>query len=100
MNMALTDRLMPYAEDRIPLLPFASALAEMSRGLITRDQVIAGFRLTAAEWPQLDSLIAKMNAVQAANRFKYALEFNDVLNLCEVGVAYTTPQALAARLGL
>lgn len=98
--MALTDRLMPYADARVPLLPFASALAELSRGYLTRDQIVAGFRLGADDLPQLDSLITKMNAVQSANRFKYALELNDVLNLCEVGVAYTTPQTLATRLGV
>lgn len=97
--MALVERLLG-TEKKIPVHSFMAAMGELQRGEVTRVQVIAAFELDTSATAQLDVLIAHVQAMPAAERFKFRTELHDVLLLAEDGLAYNTPAALVGRLAL
>lgn len=60
--MALTDRLIAGADDRIPSHDFSAAMNLWGQGDLTREEIVAMFDLVARDDDQLDQLRANFDA--------------------------------------
>jgi hypothetical protein len=93
--------------DKIPVHAFVALLGEFARGRLTGAQVqtslgsVSGSPLAADEVTTAQGLITYVNGGgTAAVKLQRAGEVSDVLLLGESGAAYTTPAAMATRLGI
>jgi hypothetical protein len=105
--MPLYSRIIGVGGDKIPVHAFMALLCEFARGNLTGPQVQAALEsvstspLAGDEVTTAQGILAYVNAgTNATQKVLRALEVNDVLLLGEGGAAYTTPEAMATRLGV
>ena len=104
--MALYDRLLGLAGDKIPAHQFQATLAEFARGRLTGAQAQAiisaasGSPLDAGEVTEAQALLATFTGSTAV-KLQRAKEVDDVLLLAEAGLpGYDTVALVKTRLGL
>lgn len=81
------------AGPKIPVHAFAAALRELTRGSVTKAQLVAAFALTSEDQTELDAIIATYQALPTSNaQEKAVVKLHDVMILCESGL-YSKPKA-------
>lgn len=93
--MGLYERWTDSDEDhaRIPVHTFAAALRELTRGAVTKAQIVAAFSLTPEDETELDAIIATYQALPTSTaQGRAVVKLHDVMILCETGF-YTKAKA-------
>jgi hypothetical protein len=92
---------------KVPVHSFVATLGEFARGRMTGAQAqaaieaVSGEPLAPDEVTTAQGILASVtSAGNATARVLRAIEVNDVLLLGEAGAAYTTPAAMADRIGV
>jgi hypothetical protein len=93
--MALYDRLLGGAENKISVHVFTALVAEAQRGHVTGAQARAALGLTVDEAQEAQTLITRLQASGVTRQ-----EVHDVLMLAEQGKIYITPADIKARFGV
>ena len=100
--MGLYERWTASDETKLRVHAFATALRELARGVVTRQQIIDGFGLAGVDVTELDSIISQYNGLaNQAAKDRYVVLLHDVMILSEdtqTRPLYTRAFALA-RLG-
>lgn len=92
--MGFYQRLLRTEEPRIESHAFAAACAELTRGKLTRADLVAHFAITPAEEADFDAVRLRLGLLSVT-------ELHDVLLLVNTGAAgYTTEAAFKAKLGI
>lgn len=93
--MALYDRLIGISEPKIAVHQFAAACRELARGQMTAQEVATSFGLDAGEQIEAATLFS---AVQGPGLTGDEVE--QVLELAEAGIKFTTAAAVKTRFGV
>lgn len=94
--MGLWERLLNVEQPRLPSHQFSSAMAEVARGQLTKNQVVNGLNLSAGEATELNALASRFTG-----GFLTRQEFEDVVLLAQYGVpSYQSVAAIKSRFGV
>jgi hypothetical protein len=97
----LVDRILGWnGEHAIGAHSWVCAMGELERGETTKVEIVGFWSLDSEMEGQFDQLIAHVQAMDAAERFKYRGELADVLYLAAAGVKYDTRAKVHTRLGI
>lgn len=94
--MPLYDRLMGFAQPKLPVHQFMAMVAEVVRGHVTQQQAIDAFTLATDEITDTTTLAQRVTSAALTEQ-----EVHDVLLLAERQIVpYATVVAVKARLGV